>query len=141
VTESKDVIGEAGSIGVLLLDPQLGLVIKEAIEHMRCIANGGVDDFGKTVELDPAKARHVEHGYAVDGQRAVYAQRVLTSYLSSVQEKVAAEKAHSQSVGRLVPDKSVEPAPTKAQLEKLSTPAMPAPSQDRTLSLSQGLRL
>ena len=39
-------IGEAGGIGVMLLDPQLGLVIEQAIEHMRRIANGGVDDLG-----------------------------------------------------------------------------------------------
>ncbi len=30
----------------MLLDPQLGLVVKQAIEHMRRIANGGVDDLG-----------------------------------------------------------------------------------------------
>ena len=42
--ESEDVIGEAGGIGVVLLDPQLRLLIEQAIEHMRRIANGGVDD-------------------------------------------------------------------------------------------------
>jgi len=46
VTESEDVIGEAGGIGVVLLDPQLGLVIEQAIEHMRRIAHGGVNDLG-----------------------------------------------------------------------------------------------
>jgi hypothetical protein len=46
VTESKDVIGKAGGIGVVFLDPQLGLVIEQAIEHMRRVANGGIDDFG-----------------------------------------------------------------------------------------------
>jgi hypothetical protein len=46
VTESEDVIGEAGGIGVMLLDPQLGLVMEQAIEHMCRIANGGVDDLG-----------------------------------------------------------------------------------------------
>lgn len=127
-------------------------------------------DNGKTVELDSAKARHIEHGYAVDGQKPVYAERVLVSiegagnisredplykavsrvsqnttiYASdpgSVQEKVAAETLHSQNVGRLVPDKTVEPAPTKAEFEKLITPAAPAPSQERTLQISQGLSL
>jgi len=36
-------------------------------------------DSGRRVELDPAKARHIEHGYAVDGSKAVPAQRVLVS--------------------------------------------------------------
>jgi len=36
-------------------------------------------DNGKTVELDPTNAKHIEHGYAVDGQKAVYAERVLVS--------------------------------------------------------------
>ena len=124
-------------------------------------------DNGKTVELDPAKAKHIEHGYAVDGQKPVYAERVLVSiegaghisredalyktvsrasqnttiYASdpaSVQEKVAAEQAHAQSVGRLVPDKSIEPAPTRAEFEKLTTPV---PSQERTLQIGHSLSL
>ncbi len=127
-------------------------------------------DNGKTVELDPANAKHIEHGYAVDGQKAIYAERVLVSiagaghisredplyravsrvsqnttiYVSdpgSVQEKVAAEKVHSQSVGRLVPDKAIDSAPNKAEFEKLLTPAVPAPSQERHLHISLGLRL
>jgi len=128
-------------------------------------------DNGKTVELDPAKAKHIEHGYAVDGQKAVYAERVLVSiegaghisregplykavsrvsqnttiYASdpgSVQEKVAAEKVHSQSVGRLVPDKSIDSPPAKAEFERLVTPsAAPAPPPERKLQISQGLSL
>jgi len=128
-------------------------------------------DNGKTVELDPAKAKHIEHGYAVDGQKAIYAERVLMSiegashiakedplykavsrvsqnttiYASdpgSLQEKVAAEKVHSQSVGRLVPDKSIDSPPTKAEFEKLATPgAAPAPPQERKLQISLGLSL
>lgn len=128
-------------------------------------------DNGKTVKLDPAKAKHIEHGYAVDGQKAIYAERVLVSiagaghisredplykavsrvsqnttiYASdprSVQEKVAAEKVHSQSVGRLVPDKSIDSPPTKAEFAKLATPgAAPAPPQERTLKISLGLSL
>ena len=34
-------------------------------------------DKGQTVELDPARARHIEYGYVVDGSRAVAADRVL----------------------------------------------------------------
>ncbi len=128
-------------------------------------------DNGKTVELDPTRAKHIEHGYAVDGQKAVYAERVLVSiegaghiaredplykavsrvsqnttiYASdpgSVQEKVAAEKVHSQSVGRLVPDKSIDSPPAKAEFERLVTPsAAPAPPPERKLQISQGLSL
>jgi len=128
-------------------------------------------DNGKTVELDPAKAKHIEHGYAVDGQKAVYAERVLVSiegaghisredplykvishvsqnttiYASdpgSIQDKVAAEKVHSQSVGRLVPDKSIDSQPTKAEFERLITPgAAPPPPQQQKLHISLGLNL
>ena len=30
----KDVIGEAGRVGVVLLDPQVGLVVQQAVEHI-----------------------------------------------------------------------------------------------------------
>ena len=36
-------------------------------------------DNGKKVELDPAKSRHIDYGYAVDGKRTVPAERVLVS--------------------------------------------------------------
>jgi len=36
-------------------------------------------DNGKRTELDPEKACHIEYGYAVDGAKAVPAQRVLVS--------------------------------------------------------------
>ena len=37
VAERKDVIGEASGVGVMLLDPQIGLMVEEAIENMRRI--------------------------------------------------------------------------------------------------------
>ena len=36
-------------------------------------------DNGKTAELDPDKARHIEYGYAVDGSKRVQADRVLAT--------------------------------------------------------------
>ncbi len=127
-------------------------------------------DNGKTVELDPAKAKHIEHGYAVDGKKAVYAERVLVSiegvghisredplykavsrvsqnttiYVSdvgSVQQKVAAEKQHSERASQLVLDRSIDAPPTKAEFERLITPTAPAPTQERKLQISQGLSL
>jgi hypothetical protein len=38
VAERKDVIGEAGSVGVVLLDSQIGLMVEQAIKNMRGIA-------------------------------------------------------------------------------------------------------
>ncbi len=35
MAKSKDVVGEAGRISVMLLDPQVRLVIEKAIENMR----------------------------------------------------------------------------------------------------------
>ena len=38
MTEGKDVIGEAGSVGVVLLDPQIGLMVKQAVENVRGVS-------------------------------------------------------------------------------------------------------
>lgn len=38
MTERKDVIGEAGSVGVVLLDPQIGLMVKQSVENVRGVA-------------------------------------------------------------------------------------------------------
>ena len=40
-------------------------------------------DNGKKVELDPAKARHIDYGYAVDGKRTAPAERVLVSIVGA----------------------------------------------------------
>jgi len=34
MAECKDVIGEASGVGVMLLDPQIGLMVEQAIENM-----------------------------------------------------------------------------------------------------------
>ena len=34
MAECKDVIGEASGIGVMLIDPQIGLMVEQAIENM-----------------------------------------------------------------------------------------------------------
>jgi hypothetical protein len=44
VIQSEDVIGETHSVCVMLLAPQVGLVLKQAIENMRRVPRRGVDD-------------------------------------------------------------------------------------------------
>jgi len=54
----------------------------------RIAENGAMtvkQDNGRRTELDPAKARHIEHGYAVDGAKAVPAQRVLVSMAGALE--------------------------------------------------------
>ena len=46
VHEGEDVIGEAGGIGVVLLDPQVRLMVEQAVEHIGGIAYTDVDDLG-----------------------------------------------------------------------------------------------
>lgn len=41
--EAEHVVGEAGRIGVVLLDPQVGLVIQQAIQDVGGVAHRGVD--------------------------------------------------------------------------------------------------
>ncbi len=43
--QGKDVIGEAGRVGVVLLDPQVGLVVQQAVEH-RLIAYADIHHAG-----------------------------------------------------------------------------------------------
>jgi hypothetical protein len=40
MAQRKDVIGEPGGVGVVLFDPQIGLVVEQAVEHMGCVADG-----------------------------------------------------------------------------------------------------
>jgi hypothetical protein len=49
VTERKDVIGETRRIGVMLLNPQIGLMVEQAIENMRRIPGIRGDDLGRRV--------------------------------------------------------------------------------------------
>ena len=46
MAECKDLIGEASDVGVMLLDPQIGLMVEQAIENMRCITGIRGDDLG-----------------------------------------------------------------------------------------------
>ncbi len=44
--QGEDVIGEARRVGVMLLDPQVGLVVQQAVEHVGRIAHADVHDLG-----------------------------------------------------------------------------------------------
>jgi hypothetical protein len=44
MTQREDVIAEPGRVGVMRLNPQIGFVMQQAIENVRRIAHGGVDD-------------------------------------------------------------------------------------------------
>ncbi len=45
--QGKDVIGEASSrVGVVLLDPQVGLVVQQAVEHIGGIADADIHHAG-----------------------------------------------------------------------------------------------
>jgi len=43
VARSEHLISEAGGVRVMLLDPQVGVMTEEAVQHVQRIAHGGVD--------------------------------------------------------------------------------------------------
>ena len=44
--EGEDVVREAGRVGVMLLDPQVGFMVKQPIEDVGGVAHTDVDDLG-----------------------------------------------------------------------------------------------
>jgi len=42
VHQRKNVIGEARRVGVVLLDPQVGLVVQQAVEHIGVVSENGI---------------------------------------------------------------------------------------------------
>jgi hypothetical protein len=42
--QGNDVIGEAGRIGIVLLDPQVGLVVQQTVQDVCSVAHRGADD-------------------------------------------------------------------------------------------------
>ncbi len=46
VHQGEDVIGEAGRVGVVLLNPQVGLVVQQAVEHIGGIADADIHHAG-----------------------------------------------------------------------------------------------
>ncbi len=46
VHQREDVIGEACRVGVVLLDPQVGFVVQQAVEHVGRVAHADVHDLG-----------------------------------------------------------------------------------------------
>jgi hypothetical protein len=46
MAKREHMVGEAGRVGVVFFDPQIGLMVEQPIEHMRRISNCGVDYLG-----------------------------------------------------------------------------------------------
>ena len=44
--EGEDMVGEAGRVGVMLLDPQVGFMVKQSVEDVGGVSHADVDDFG-----------------------------------------------------------------------------------------------
>ena len=44
--EGEDMVREAGGVGVMLLDPQIGFMVQQPIEDVGGVANADVDDLG-----------------------------------------------------------------------------------------------
>ena len=44
--EGEDVVREAGGVGVMLLDPQVGFMMKQPIENVSGVSHADVDDLG-----------------------------------------------------------------------------------------------
>ena len=62
VHEGEDVISEAGSIGVVLFDPQVRLVVEKPIEHVGRIAHADVDHLGAERSVLVGDPRAVQSG-------------------------------------------------------------------------------
>ena len=46
MAQSEDMVSESGRVGVVLFNPQIGFMIEQPIQNMRCIPHRGIDDFG-----------------------------------------------------------------------------------------------
>ena len=46
MAQREDVVGESAGVRVMLLDAKVGLVVEQAVEHVRGVADRGVDDLG-----------------------------------------------------------------------------------------------
>ena len=44
--QREHLVGEAGRVGVVLLDAQVRLVVEQAVQHVGRVAHGGIDDLG-----------------------------------------------------------------------------------------------
>jgi hypothetical protein len=46
VAQREDMLGGPGSVGIMLLDPEVAFMVEKPVNHMRGFACRGVDDFG-----------------------------------------------------------------------------------------------
>jgi len=100
-------------------------------------------DNGKAVELDPEQARHIEHGYAVDGATRVSADRVLATGESLTPAALAAISPATRELAIYTSDGSGLHKQQDSSLSKdasLSQVQQPQPpTQHQGFSLGLGL--
>jgi len=77
-------------------------------------------DNEKRTELDPERARHIEYGYAVDGAKAVPAQRVLVSMAGALE--IAQNSPVHKAISRASKDATIYTS--EQPLIKMPTPAI-----------------
>lgn len=80
-------------------------------------------DSGKTVELDPHRARHIEYGYVVDGTKAVSTDRVLVTLENAAQ--LTGDSALGTAISRASREVSIYTSDGSA----LARPAPPVEQQ------------
>ncbi len=96
-------------------------------------------DNGKTIELNPEQARHIEYGYAVDGGKPVSADRVLATGESLTPEALAAVSPAARELTTYTSDGS---GLHKQQDSSLSKDASPSQVQQlQTQTQYQGFSL
>jgi len=77
-------------------------------------------DNGKKVELDPSKARHIEHGYAVEGKIAAPAQGVLVSMAGA--PEISKDSLAHKAISRASKDAAIYTS--ERSFIKIPTPAI-----------------
>lgn len=113
-------------------DKELGIRDRDLATVEKIAANNSLSlrlDSGKTVELNPAKASHIDHGYVVDGAKAVSADRVLVSIDGPAQ-------VHRESVVYKVIDRATWDATLytsdRPSLQQAAPPLLAELPSDRT---------
>jgi hypothetical protein len=52
MAQGEDVVGQSAGVRVMLLDAKVGLVVEQAVEHVRGVTDRGVDDLSPDISPD-----------------------------------------------------------------------------------------